>query len=166
MDNADTRIDAVGLSVRAVNALRNRYYLDHQLDFSADWNDITFKYFENTYGYELMQVGNCGRKTLNEIINVMDNLELPTDRLRKNITWKIKPNIPKPPNPDGLKDCPFCYSAGKYLCISPLSGYGQRHWVKCIGGGEGEDCEARTSYWTTREGAIEAWNRRKKRVEK
>jgi len=155
MDNANIKIEDAGFATRALNSLSYSYYGTREFETLGD--------IQKSSRAAILRLPGCGLRMLNHIMEVLDDLGLATDNLQPIIR---KPKPLKPPNPDGLKTCPFCYSAAKYLRSSPLSGYRERHWVKCTndGNSEEEGCEVKTAYWTTREGAIFAWNRRKKRV--
>lgn len=152
MNNADIKIEDAGFNMRALNVLSQYWNGEREFETLGDIQKIPHN--------EMLRLPNCGPKTIQHIMEVLDELGLATDNLQK------KKREPKPPNPHGLKGCPFCYSRAKYCHTSELSGYHPRHWVKCTndGNSEEEDCEARTSYWVSREGAITAWNRRRKRV--
>jgi hypothetical protein len=159
MINADMNIENAGFSQRALCALITRYLIDNDQKFLDDERIITFRDFENTCASDLMQIHNFGLKTLHEIICIMDTLGLSTDNLLKNIPfkWRIGPRPIKRFNLDGLKDCPFCYSEAE--CRNDLP---HQHWVLCLNKSNGPPCGGRSGYSETREGAVTAWNRRKK----
>ena len=147
MNNADIKIEDAGFNRRALNVLSQYWNGKREFETLGDIQKIPHD--------KMLRLPNCGPKTIQHIMEVLDELGLATDNLQE------KKREPKPPNPHGLKGCPFCYSRAEYRNLPPGA---LEHWVICTSDGDGPLCYAQTSYWTTREGAIEAWNRRKKRV--